>query len=164
MAAQPGLGYMSKLQTEVHPFGYAGKWFRTEEARDHYQWQSVTSKAAKRAGWPYKTQKELIAFDNHRKEYRAMRETIKQRDEEEKKNRDRIRRARGLSPNSNMMNVVLDPDPVVRSVAIGYVRKSAAQTAQEKIEAIRKLYEDGTPEREIIILVSQIVDFKGKNQ
>jgi len=163
MPQQPGLGMTSRTETPNHQFKYSGTWFRTEQARDDYRWADITRKAAKRAGWPHKTIHDLKAFHEHREKYRAARLVTKEREKQDRKTRDKLRRARGLSRNSNMMNLVLDPAPEVRAVALGYVRKSAAQKAEEKIEAIRKLYEDGTPERELIILVSQIVGYKEKS-
>lgn len=163
MPQKPGLGVTSRVETPDHQWKYASIYFRTEQARDDYRWAEITRKAAKHAGWPHATRNDLLKFHEHREQYRAAREAIKEREKQDRKTRDKLRKARGLSKNSNMMNIVLDPvHPEIRAVGLGYVRKSAAQKAEEKIEAIRKLYEDGTPEREIIILVSQIVGYKGK--
>jgi hypothetical protein len=155
---EPGLGMTSRVPRETHPYRFSSIYFRTQEARDQYAWRDRLKKAARRAGWPNKTDGELRAFEEHRAKYHEAVRIQKEKDEAVKEERRKLKQELGVHPRSNMTKHALSP----KAPALPLISRQAHARLSdtEKIELIKRLIEDRTPIQEFMIKTSQLVGAK----
>ena len=155
---KPGLGLTSRVPTPNHKYKFSSIYFRTEEARDEYQWRDRLRKSAKRAGWPHATTKELKAYEAHRNKYHEAVNIQKQKDEQVKEERRQLKVELGIHPKANMAKHALSPS----APALPLVMKQANQRLNdaERLALIKKMIEERTPIQDFMIRTSQLVGAK----
>lgn len=158
MKGVKGSGYMSMTRTKDHTFKYSRFWFRTEEARDKYRWREITRRAAKRAGWPTSTDEELMAFHNHRENYRNTVRVELEREQAIRAERRKFKEELGLHPKANMTGHALKPT----APALPMLQRQADSKLNDKqrLDLIKRLIEERTPIQEFMIRTSQLVGAK----
>jgi hypothetical protein len=126
---------------------------------EHYRWTQIVRRAAKRAGWPHETIRELREFDEYREAIRTERRLEKERDAANRAERDLIRQELGL-PQTAGIRYAQTRIHANKTLRYAKTLNNQQMTDAQRIQFIKKMIEDKTPINDFMIRTSQLVGAK----